>query len=90
VLELCARNDISCEVRDVSTSDVYGADEMFCTGTMGELAWVRAVDGHAIGLGGIGPVTTRLGELFKRETESSGYAVLDGSGPGSRSPEGGP
>ncbi len=90
VLALCAHDDISCEVRDISTSDVYSADEMFCTGTMGELAWVRAVDGHTIGSGEIGPVTTRLGELFKRETESSGYEVLAETGPGDRSPGAGP
>jgi hypothetical protein len=48
VLELCAAHGIAHEVRDVSQSEVYAADECFCTGTMGELAGVVRVDGRAI------------------------------------------
>ena len=37
------------------TGQVYRADEMFCTGTMGELAAVIKVDGRTIGTGERGP-----------------------------------
>jgi branched-chain amino acid aminotransferase len=49
VLELCRQHGIPCEERDVSLAEVYRADEMFCTGTMGELAPVTKVDGRVLG-----------------------------------------
>jgi branched-chain amino acid aminotransferase len=77
VLELCAANGIEREVRDLSLADVYRADEMFCTGTMGELAAVTTVDGRRIGPGEPGPMTRRLSELYRRETARVGYPVLE-------------
>ena len=77
VLELCAANGIEHEVRDLSLADVYRADEMFCTGTMGELAAVTTVDGRRIGEGEPGPMTRRLSELYRRETARVGYPVLE-------------
>src|SRR5207253_3466494 len=40
LLKICAAEKIACGERDLTLEDVYGADEMFCTGTMGELAAV--------------------------------------------------
>jgi branched-chain amino acid aminotransferase len=60
---------------DLSLTDIYRADEMFCTGTMGELAGVVRVDGRAIGSGEIGPMTRRLTELFRILTETEGTQV---------------
>lgn len=77
VLELCAANGIDHEVRDLSLAEVYRADEMFCTGTMGELAAVTTVDGRRIGSGEPGPMTRRLSELYRRETARAGYPVLE-------------
>src|SRR3954447_19328170 len=37
VMEICAQEKISCHEADLPLEDVYGADEIFCTGTMGEL-----------------------------------------------------
>ena len=51
VLEICAANRIPCDESDLTLDDVYRADEMFCTGTMGELAGVTKVDGRTIGTG---------------------------------------
>ncbi len=76
VLDLCRSHAIACEVRDVSLSEVYRADEMFCTGTMGELAPVVSVDGRAIGEGRPGPLTARLSGLFRKLTEAEGVAVV--------------
>ena len=75
VLELCAANGIPHEVRDLSLTEVYRADEVFCTGTMGELAGVTMVDGRPIGSGGVGPVTRRLAELYRREVAATGYPL---------------
>lgn len=76
VLELCAADGISCVEQDLSLTDVYRADEMFCTGTMGELAAVTNVDGRTIGSGAAGPMTDRLSELFARRTATEGVQVV--------------
>jgi branched-chain amino acid aminotransferase len=76
VLELCRENAIPFEVKDLSLMEVYRADEMFCSGTMGELAPVVRVDGRTIGDGQPGPLTRRLSELFRRLTEETGEAVV--------------
>ena len=54
----------------------YNADEMFCTGTMGELAGVIKLDGRTIGSGEIGPMTRRLSELFAQRTAIEGTVVV--------------
>src|SRR5207245_8506046 len=48
VIEICAAGKIRCVEADLSPVDVYGADEMFCTGTMGELAGVIQLDNRLI------------------------------------------
>ena len=77
ILELCAGNGIEHEVRDLSLAEVYRADEVFCTGTMGELAAVTTIDGRRIGSGEPGAMTRRLSELYRQETARSGYPVLE-------------
>jgi branched-chain amino acid aminotransferase len=76
VLDLCRRQGIACHERDLSLAEVYRADEMFCTGTMGELAPVTKVDGRTIGGGQIGQVTRRLSELFAELTRTEGTPVV--------------
>ncbi len=76
VLDLCAANGIEHEARRVSLTEAYAADEVFCTGTMGELVAVTTLDGRTIGSGEPGPMTKRLSELFAEETATSGYQIL--------------
>lgn len=77
VLELCAEGDIPHQEKDLSLTEVYRADEVFCTGTMGELAPVVRVDGRPIGGGSVGPITRRLTILFRAHTEVEGEQVVD-------------
>ena len=77
VLNLCRQNDIAHEIRDYSLTEVYRADEMFCTGTMGELAPVTQVDGRTIGSGEIGSITQRLAGLFDQCVAAEAEPVLD-------------
>ena len=77
VLEICADSGIPCHVKNLSLSEVYRADEMFCTGTMGELAPVIELDGRPIGPGGAGAMTRRLSELFRERTSTEGYRVVE-------------
>jgi branched-chain amino acid aminotransferase len=75
VLELCRANGIPNEERDLSLTELYRADEMFCTGTLGELVPVIKVDGRTIGVGSSGPVTERLTQLFRELTSREGTPV---------------
>ena len=77
VLEICESNGIPHAVKNLSLSEVYRADEMFCTGTMGELAPVIELDGRTIGCGEMGAMTERLSALFRQRTETEGYPVVD-------------
>jgi branched-chain amino acid aminotransferase len=76
VLELCRAHDIACEERDLSLAEAYRAAEMFCSGTMGELAAVTRVDGRMIGDGQPGPVTRQLTELFRELTGREGTPLV--------------
>jgi branched-chain amino acid aminotransferase len=64
-------------VRDLSLTELYRADEAFCTGTMGELAGVTQVDRRRIGSGEIGPMTLRLSALYAKRTAAGGTRVVD-------------
>ncbi|GAC1465929.1 MAG: D-amino acid aminotransferase [Isosphaeraceae bacterium] len=77
VLQLCRANQIPSEERDLSLSEVHRADEVFCTGTMGELVSVTSVDGRTIGDGAVGKVTLRLTALFRSMTRTEGVVVVD-------------
>jgi branched-chain amino acid aminotransferase len=72
VLDLAAANGIPAVVRDVSLTEMYTADEVFCTGTMGEIAGITMIDGRAIGTG---PVTARIAELYQRHARAHGYRL---------------
>jgi branched-chain amino acid aminotransferase group I len=63
VIELCRDNQLPCAERNLSLTEMYTADEVFTTGTMGELTPVVEIDGRRIGDGRPGPVTRRLGRL---------------------------
>lgn len=76
VLEICATNEIPHREADLTLDDIYAADEMFCTGTMGELAGVIRLDGRTIASGEIGPLTRRLSELFAKRTAVEGTPVI--------------
>src|SRR5438045_2381092 len=76
VIEICAAEKIRCVEADLSLVDVYGADEIFCTGTMGELAGVTRIDNHQIGDGKVGPMTKRLSNLYVKRTATEGRQVI--------------
>jgi branched-chain amino acid aminotransferase len=77
VIEICPAEKIRCVETDLSVVDVYGASEMFCTGTMGELAAVTKIDNRQIGDGRAGPMTKRLSDLYAQRTATEGIQVVD-------------
>ena len=77
VIEICAAEKIRCVETDLSVVDIYSANEMFCTGTMGELAAVTTIDNRQIGDGKVGPMTKRLSDLYAQHTASEGVQVVE-------------
>jgi branched-chain amino acid aminotransferase len=77
ILELCQAHQIPWREKDLSLTEIYRSEEVFCTGTMGELAPVVNVDGRVIGSGEPGPMTQRLSDLFRRLTAQEGTPIVD-------------
>ena len=70
VIELAAAAGIAVHERDFTVEAVYRAEEAFVTGTFGALTPVATVDGHPVGDGGgAGPVTSRLGALYREAVD---------------------
>jgi branched-chain amino acid aminotransferase len=77
VLEICQGEGIKCAEQDLTVEEFKKADEVFCSGTMGELAGVTTIDDHTIGRGEIGSMTRRLSDLYARRTAAEGVWVVD-------------
>ncbi len=77
VLELCKSNNISCTIRNITPKEVSAAREVFCTGTMGEIAPVVRIDEQVINDGAVGPMTLRIAELFEETTRIEGVQIVD-------------
>jgi len=75
VLELAAGAGLACVIGDFSLVQLYNADEVFVTGTMGGIAPVTEIDGRTIGDGLPGPVTARLSALLADLTTTNGTVV---------------
>ncbi|GGK81272.1 aminotransferase class IV [Mangrovihabitans endophyticus] len=84
VLDLADGDSVPVRVRDVSLTEMYTADEVFCTGTMGEIAGVTTIDGRTIGAGRPGPLTLRLAELYREHARTHGTRLVDPPDPGGR------
>jgi branched-chain amino acid aminotransferase len=77
VLELAAADRLPATVRDVSLAEMYTAAEVFCTGTMGEIAAVTTIDGRTIGTGQVGPLTQRIARRYQEHAAAHGERVID-------------
>ncbi|XP_057426962.1 branched-chain-amino-acid aminotransferase-like protein 1 [Lotus japonicus] len=75
VMDLVVKEQLILEERRISLSEVHTADEIWTTGTMGELSPVVKVDGRTIGTGKVGPVTRKLQAAYKELTEQSGIPI---------------
>jgi branched-subunit amino acid aminotransferase/4-amino-4-deoxychorismate lyase len=75
VLELARELGIPTEVRRVSLAEFHAAEEVFTTGTMGELTPVTRIDGRVIGEGVRGVITERLQEAYKQLPDRDGWAT---------------
>ncbi len=72
VLRMARDLGIEAVERNISITEMHTADEVFTSGTMGELSPVLEVDGRQIGDGTVGPVTTRLRNHYWELTQIEG------------------
>ena len=75
VLQLCNEKGLPAKEELMTAFDLYTADEVFLTGTGAELVPVSSVDGRSIGVGGAGPVTTRILGWFREYASSTGTPI---------------
>ncbi len=64
VMTLAADMGISVLEQPIAREQMYGADELFMTGTAAEVTPVRQVDHMTIGNGGCGPITRQIQDAF--------------------------
>lgn len=68
MIELAAELGMPVEERTIPVAELYGADEVFFTGTTTEVRPSVEVDGKTIGDGKVGPVARGLFDAFLRVT----------------------
>jgi branched-chain amino acid aminotransferase group I len=74
VLDLGRQAGLQVEERRLSLMEFHTADEVFTTGTMGELSWVKCIDGRTIAhVRGV--LTQRLCDLYREETRREGAVI---------------
>ena len=66
IIEL-ARNELGLQVieRSIDRTEVFIAEEFFMTGTAAEVTAVTKIDHRLVGAGKMGPITTKLRELYE-------------------------
>lgn len=76
ILSICKDNGILCQEKRLSLTEFYTADEVFTTGTMGELTKVASIDGRDIVNKSSDSVLDRLKQLFRELTASKGTPIV--------------
>jgi branched-chain amino acid aminotransferase len=77
VIEMAADMGIPLREMQMTTYDLYTADECFLTGTAAEVIAMVRLDGRTIGDGKPGEVTRKFVERFRVLTQSSGTAIYE-------------
>lgn len=75
VMQLAGELEIPCVERDISVVEMYQADQVFVTGTMGELTPVKAIDHRLIENRSASTVYERLYAAFRNCTRTMGYPI---------------
>ena len=73
VIDICKNNNIPVFEKDISVTELYNADQVFTTGTMGELAKVIEIDNRRIN--DIGTILSNLQLLFNKLTKKEGQSL---------------
>lgn len=72
VLKLCDSNQISATEARISIAELYSADEVFITGTMGEITPVKEIDGRSFKPGNM---TEKISDLYLAKARTEGLEI---------------
>jgi len=75
ILDICAMENIPAHEKNLSLTELYTADEVFTSGTMGELTPVLEADGRIIANRKIGELTRRLQVLHRKHAWENGDSL---------------
>lgn len=76
VIKLAQQLKIPIFLKNVSIAEFYNADEVFTTGTMGELTPVYEIDGRIIQNKSNSGIRNQLYKAYKELTEKAGEAIM--------------
>ncbi len=72
IIDLCKSNNLPIKERNISLTEFYTADQVFVTGTMGELTPVSAIDGRKIVNKHSQNTLNQINTLFNELTKTQG------------------
>lgn len=75
VIEIAEEMGLGCQEKNLSMTEMYTANEMFVTGTMGGLSWVKEVDGRLIGKGVKGAICQQLQAHYEATVDELGVVI---------------
>jgi len=75
ILEIAAEEGIPTQEKNLSLTDLYSADEVFTSGTMGEITPILKADSRDIGEGKAGAMTKRIQKLHSAIAYKTGEPV---------------
>ena len=75
ILEIADKEGVATQEKNLSNTDLYSADEVFTSGTMGEITPVLEADGRKIGEGVAGSMTKRIQKLHAEFAYENGEQV---------------
>ena len=76
VIKLAQQLKIPVHLKNISIAEFYNADEVFTTGTMGELTPVYEIDGRAIQNKSNSTIREQLYNAYKKLTETEGESIV--------------
>ncbi|MEO1991925.1 MAG: aminotransferase class IV [Pirellulales bacterium] len=78
ILEICQQHNIDCSVQDIPSAELAHADEIFVTGTMGEITPVREINSRTLDMIP-GPLTAKVAQHFRDCTHNpaEGTMIVD-------------
>jgi len=73
IIQLCQESNIAIKEKNLSLTELYNADVLFCTGTMGELTPITSIDGRGITKKSNNQLFEQISEIF--ESSKPRYCV---------------
>lgn len=75
VMEIAVNQDIECWEKDISLTELYNADMVFATGTMGELTPIVEIDGRKIKRQDRSAIFTNILSEYHALTKTNGLVI---------------